>query len=33
MTAEIIPFANEMAERGSDEPALVVDVEGFEVLT
>jgi segregation and condensation protein A len=30
MTAEIIPFAQEMAERGSDEPALVVDVEGFE---
>ena len=30
MTAEIIPFASEMAERASDEPALVVDVEGFE---
>jgi segregation and condensation protein A len=30
MTAEIIPFAHEMAERASDEPALVVDVEGFE---
>jgi segregation and condensation protein A len=30
MSAEIIPFGNEMAERASDEPALVVDVEGFE---
>jgi segregation and condensation protein A len=30
MTAEIIPFASEMTERGVDEPALVVDVEGFE---
>ena len=30
MTAEIIPFGTEMAERASDEPALVVDVEGFE---
>lgn len=30
MTAEIIPFATEMTERGVDEPALVVDVEGFE---
>jgi segregation and condensation protein A len=30
MTAEIISFSSEMAERGSDEPALVVDVEGFE---
>lgn len=30
MTAEIIPFAAEMTERGVDEPALVVDVEGFE---
>ena len=30
MTAEIIPFGSEMAERASDEPALVVDVEGFE---
>lgn len=30
MTAEIIPFGTEMAERGVDEPALVVDVEGFE---
>lgn len=30
MTAEIIPFGNEMTERATDEPALVVDVEGFE---
>jgi segregation and condensation protein A len=30
MSAEIIPFAAEMTERGVDEPALVVDVEGFE---
>jgi len=30
MTAEIIPFEAEIAERASDEPALVVDVEGFE---
>ena len=30
MTAEIIQFETEMAERASDEPALVVDVEGFE---
>lgn len=30
MTAEIISFGAEMAERASDEPALVVDVEGFE---
>jgi len=30
MTAEIIPFETEIAERASDEPALVVDVEGFE---
>jgi segregation and condensation protein A len=30
MTADIIPFGTEMTERGSDEPALVVDVEGFE---
>src|SRR6186997_2554273 len=30
MTAEIIPFAADMTERGDDEPALVVDVEGFE---
>ncbi len=30
MTAEIIQFETEVAERASDEPALVVDVEGFE---
>jgi segregation and condensation protein A len=31
MTAEIVPFATEVtAERASDEPALIVDVEGFE---
>lgn len=30
MTAEIIQFEAEMTERASDEPALVVDVEGFE---
>ncbi len=30
MTAEIIPFAPEVTERASDEPALIVDVEGFE---
>jgi len=30
MTAEIIPFASETVERAADEPALVVDVEGFE---
>ena len=30
MTAEIIPFEADIAERASDEPALVVDVEGFE---
>jgi segregation and condensation protein A len=31
MTAEIVPFATEVAvDRASDEPALVVDVEGFE---
>ena len=30
MTAEIIPFNSELAERATDEPALVVDVEGFE---
>lgn len=30
MTADIISFGAEMAERASDEPALVVDVEGFE---
>ena len=27
---ESVPFEAELAERGSDEPALVVDVEGFE---
>lgn len=30
MTAEIIPFNADTTERASDEPALVVDVEGFE---
>jgi len=30
MTAEIIPFAQETTERAADEPALIVDVEGFE---
>jgi segregation and condensation protein A len=30
MTADILPFEGELAERGADEPALVVDVEGFE---
>ena len=30
MNAEIIPFSADVVERGSDEPALVVDVEGFE---
>jgi segregation and condensation protein A len=30
MTAEIIPFEQPAPERASDEPALVVDVEGFE---
>ncbi len=30
MTAEIIPFNADATERASDEPALVVDVEGFE---
>jgi segregation and condensation protein A len=30
MNAEDLQFENELAERGSDEPALVVDVEGFE---
>jgi segregation and condensation protein A len=28
--SDTLPFETEMAERGSDEPALVVDVEGFE---
>jgi segregation and condensation protein A len=30
MNAEIIPFSADIADRASDEPALVVDVEGFE---
>jgi segregation and condensation protein A len=31
MTADIVPFTTEMtAERAPDEPALIVDVEGFE---
>jgi segregation and condensation protein A len=30
MIAEDIPFETELAERASDEPALVIDVEGFE---
>jgi segregation and condensation protein A len=30
MSAEIIPFNPDLAERAADEPALVVDVEGFE---
>jgi len=30
MNAEDLQFDGELAERGSDEPALVVDVEGFE---
>jgi segregation and condensation protein A len=30
MSAEIIQFETEVAERASDEPSLVVDVEGFE---
>jgi segregation and condensation protein A len=30
MTADIIPFSGDVAERAADEPALVVDVEGFE---
>jgi segregation and condensation protein A len=28
--SDTLPFESEIAERGSDEPALVVDVEGFE---
>ena len=28
--SDILPFETELADRGSDEPALVVDVEGFE---
>ena len=30
MTADDLSFASELPERGSDEPALVIDVEGFE---
>src|SRR5437879_12955630 len=30
MTGEELGFESELAERASDEPALVVDVEGFE---
>jgi segregation and condensation protein A len=30
MNAEIIPFSADVADRAADEPALVVDVEGFE---
>ena len=30
MSPEELPFEGELAERASDEPALVVDVEGFE---
>jgi segregation and condensation protein A len=30
MTAEIIPFDQELTERAAEEPTLVVDVEGFE---
>lgn len=30
MIAEDMQFVNELPERGSDEPALVIDVEGFE---
>jgi|SRR5690348_1056870 len=30
MTAEMLPMPDDTAERGSDEPALIVDVEGFE---
>jgi len=30
MNIENVPFEGEIPERGSDEPALVVDVEGFE---
>jgi segregation and condensation protein A len=30
MTADIIPFMSEAPERADDEPALIVDVEGFE---
>lgn len=30
MTADVLPFETVLAERAADEPALVVDVEGFE---
>ena len=30
MTADVLPFSPELAERASDEPALIVDVAGFE---
>jgi segregation and condensation protein A len=30
MTADVLPFESVLAERGTDEPALMVDVEGFE---
>ena len=30
MIAGDVPFEADLAERGTDEPALVVDVEGFE---
>src|SRR5438552_10533011 len=30
MTAEILPFDGAQVERGSDEPTLIVDVDGFE---
>ena len=30
MIAEDLHFTTEMPERGADEPALVIDVEGFE---
>jgi segregation and condensation protein A len=30
MTADILPFSSDRGERASDDPALIVDVEGFE---
>src|SRR5215831_4809973 len=30
MTADVVPFSQASVERASDEPALIVDVEGFE---
>jgi len=30
MTADVVPFSQATIERASDEPALIVDVEGFE---